>query len=389
MTGYAVARTLRNPIPTVVIDLRRRLGGVRAALSGGAGRLLWSGGAEVAAQHDDRRNHVNLAGERGALSLDQRERVVTAAAFAQATAAPVPAVEVTGALRFDRVRFAVADRLVGDANPDDSGARTLARWSPALGASVAVAPGVRVYANLATAFETPTTTELANRPDGAGGFNPELRPQHTRSLEAGAKARLGAGVWLEGAAYHARVENALIPYEVPGAAGRVFYRNAGRARHRGVEAAAVLSPRPGWSARGAYTWTDARFVRYVVGGADLVGNRIPGVAPHRAELSLLAAPPRGPFLGMDLRRVGRTPVADADAEGRFASPAYTLVELRGGWEGVRAGRARLAPFAGVVNLFDREHDTAVTVNAFGARYYEPGPGRAAYAGVRMALGGSR
>jgi iron complex outermembrane receptor protein len=386
VTGYAVARSLENPIPNAIIDLRRRVGGARAALSGGAGRLRFSGGAEAAAQHDDRRNHANRQGERGALTLDQRERVASASAFAQATATPADRVEVTGALRYDRFRFSVRDRLITADDPDDSGVRTMARWSPALGASVAVAPGVRVYANVAPAFETPTTTELANRPDGAGGFNPELQPQHTTSFEAGAKARLAGWAWLEAAAYTARVDDALIPFEVPGAAGRVFFRNAGEARHRGVEAAAVLSPRPGWSARAAYTWTDARFIRYAVNGSDLAGNRVPGVAPHRFELSLLAAPERGPFAGLDLRRVGRTPVADADAERRFDSPAYTLVELRGGWEGMRAGAARLAPFAGVANLFDRDHDTAVTVNAFGRRYYEPGPGRSFYAGLRLDLG---
>lgn len=386
VAAHAATRTLENPIPNVVIDLDRRVGGVRAALTGGAGPLRWSAGAEAAAQHDDRRNHANVAGERGTLSLDQRERVGSASAFATATAAPFARVEVTGALRFDRFRFSVADHLVTASNPDDSGSRAMARWSPALGASLSVAPGVRVYANLATAFETPTTTELANRPDGAGGFNPELQPQRTTSLEVGSKARLAAGVWLEGAAYHARVRDALIPFEVPSAPGRVFYRNAGEARHRGVEAAAVLAPLPGWSARAAYTWTDARFTRYRVGGNDLSGNRVPGVAPHRFELSVLAAAERGPFLGLDLRRVGRTPVADADAEGRFASPAHTLVDLRVGWEGA-GRRARLAPFAGVLNLLDREHDTAVAVNAFGGRYYEPGPGRSLYAGLRLRVGG--
>lgn len=386
VTGHLLARTLDNPIPPVVIDLRRRLAGARAALSGGGGRLRWTAGAEAEAQHDDRLNHENEGGERGALVLDQRERVRSASAFGQATASPLAGVDLMAALRHDRFRFSVRDRLVAGADPDDSGARTMASWSPALGLSVAAAPGVRLYANVATAFETPTTTELANRPGGAGGFNPELEPQRTVSLEAGAKARLSGWVWVEGAAYHARIRDALIPFEVADAPGRVFFRNAGRARHRGVEAAAVLAPRPGWTARGAYTWTDARFTRYVVGGRDLSGNRIPGVAPHRLELSLLAAPERGLLAGLDLRRVSATPVADADAAGRLASPAYTVVDARVGWEGLRAGTATLAPFLGAGNLLDRAHVTAVTVNAFGGRYYEPGPGRSLYAGVRVELG---
>lgn len=388
VSGHVLGRSLVNPIPNVVIDLDRRVGGARAALSGDGGGLRWTLGAEAETQHDDRRNHANEAGERGAITLDQREGVRRGAAFAQATLSPAAGVDVMAALRWDRFRFAAADRLVSAENPDDSGARWMGSLNPALGVSVAVAPSVRVYANLATAFETPTTTELANRPDGAGGFNPALDPQRTVSLEAGAKARLAGWAWLEVAAYHARVHDALIPFEVPDAAGRVFYRNAGEARHRGIEAAAVVTPRPEWTARAAYTLTGARFMRYVVDGADLSGNRVPGVAPHRLEASVLRVPARGLLLGLDLRAVSATPVADDDAEGRADAAAYTLVDARIGWEGLGRTGARVSPFLGVSNLLDRAHVGAVTVNAFGARYYEPGPRRSAYAGARVELGGS-
>lgn len=385
VAAYALARSIDNPIPNAVIDLDRRVGGVRATWSGDAGPLRWLAGGEMEGQHDDRLNFANQAGERGARTLDQRERVASSSAFAQGAAA-LGRMEVLGALRYDRFRFSVRDRLVSDANPDDSGARTMQRVSPALGVSFAATPAVSLYANVATAFETPTTTELANRPTGAGGFNPELQPQRTVSAEVGAKARPAPWLWLEGAAYRARIEDALIPFEVAGAPGRVFYRNAGQARHQGIEASALLTPRPGWSARAAYSWTDARFGRYVVNGEDREGNPVPGVAPHRLDVSLLASPRRGPFAGVDLRHVSSTPVADDDAEGRFRSPAYTLLDVRGGWEGARLGRVGLSPFAGVMNVMDRVYNTSVVVNAFGRRYYEPGPGRTVYAGVRLSLG---
>jgi iron complex outermembrane receptor protein len=386
VAAYALGRSIDNPIPTAVIDLDRRVGGVRAAWSADAGPLRWLAGAEVEAQHDARLNFANQAGERGDRTLDQRERVTSSSAFAQGAADLAGRVEVLGAVRYDRFRFAVNDRLVSDANPDDSGARTMQRVSPALGVSFAATPAVSLYANVATAFETPTTTELANRPTGAGGFNPDLQPQRTVSAEVGARARPAPWLWVEGAAYRARVDDALIPFEVAGAPGRVFYRNAGQARHQGVEASAVLTPRPGWTARAAYTWTDARFGRYVVNGEDREGNPVPGVAPHRLDVALLASPRRGPFAGLDLRYVSSTPVADDDAEGRFRSPAYTLLDVRGGWEGARMGRIALSPFCGVMNLLDRVYNTSVVVNAFGRRYYEPGPGRTAYAGVTLSLG---
>ncbi|HEX8392051.1 MAG TPA: TonB-dependent receptor [Longimicrobium sp.] len=382
LTAYGVGRSLDNPIPTSVIDLRRRVVGARAAWTGGAGALRWTAGAEGARQADQRRTFANRAGERGAVTLDQRERVGFGSAFAQGTAG-VGRLQLLGALRYDRFRFSVDDRLVAAGNPDDSGARTLSALSPALGISFALLRDVSVYANVATAFETPTTTELANRPSGAGGFNPDLDAQRTTSFEAGGKARLADGVWAEAAAYHARVREALIPFEVEGAPGRVFFRNAGRARHRGVETSLIASPRPGWTARASYTWTDARFGRYVVGETDRAGTRVPGIAPHRVELSLLASPARGPFLGIDARHVSATPVADADREGRLSSPAYSLVDVRAGWEG--AARGRLSPFIAITNLLDREYNASVVVNAFGGRYYEPGPGRALVTGLRLSF----
>lgn len=386
VSAYGLMRSIDNPIPNAVIDLDRRVGGVRAAWQADAGPLRWTAGGEVEMQRDDRLNFANEAGARGARTLDQAERVTSSSGFAQATAALPGGWEATGALRYDRFRFSVRDRLVGGTNPDDSGARTMDRWSPALGVSWTAVPALSLYANVATAFETPTTTELANRPTGVGGFNPDLRPQRTVSVEAGAKARLAPWAWVEAAAYRARIDDALISFEVEGAPGRVFYRNAGTARHRGVEAAAVLTPRPAWTARAAYTWTDARFGRYVVGGEDRAGNRVPGIAPHRLDLSVLAMPSRGPFAGVDVRRASATPVADDDAAGRFSSPGYTLVDVRGGWEGLRMGQAALSPFLGIGNLLDRAYNTSVVINAFGRRYYEPGPGRTFYAGARLTLG---
>lgn len=386
VSAYGLMRSIDNPIPNAVIDLDRRVGGVRAAWRADAGPLRWTAGGELETQRDDRLNFANEAGQRGTRTLDQAEGVTSSSAFAQATAALPGGWEAMGALRYDRFRFSVCDRLRTESNPDDSGARTMDRWSPALGVSWTAVPAVSIYANVATAFETPTTTELANRPTGAGGFNPDLRPQRTVSVEAGAKARVAPWAWLEAAAYRARVEDALISFEVEGAPGRVFYRNAGTARHRGVEAAAVLTPRPAWTARAAYTWTDARFGEYVVGDEDLGGNRVPGIAPHRFDVSILAMPSRGPFAGVDVRVASATPVADNDAAGRFDSPGYTLVDVRGGWEGLRTGRAGLSPFVGIGNVLDRAYNTSVVINAFGGRYYEPGPGRTFYAGARLTLG---
>ncbi|MFL5386471.1 MAG: TonB-dependent receptor family protein [Longimicrobiaceae bacterium] len=383
VTGYGLARSIDNPIAIRWIDLDRGAGGARAVWTGGVGLLRWSGGGEWELQRDHRVNHQNLAGARGAKLLDQVERVTSLGAFAELSAGAGP-VEVLGALRHDLFRFSVRDRFVTAADPDDSGARRMRAWSPSLGVSVSATPWLAVYGNLATSFQTPTTTELANRPSGAGGFSPELGPERTRSLEVGAKARRGAA-WVEVAAYRARIDSMLIGFEVAGFPGRQFYRNAGQARHRGIEAGAGVRALRALTLRAAYTHTDARFRRYVVGTTDLRGNRVPGIAPHRFDATAYWRPARGPFAGLDLRHESATPVADGDAAGSLSSPAYTVLDLRGGWTELRAGRFRLSPSLGITNLLDVDYNTSVVVNAAGGRYYEPAPGRAVYGGVEVKL----
>ncbi len=386
VTGHALRRTVDNPIPGRIIDLRRGAGGLRAAFSstlpvGGDG-LRWTAGAETELQRDRRRNFVNVGGDRGALALDQKERVTTAAGFAHA-ALPLGPLEVMAALRYDRARFAVDDRFAGAGNPDDSGERTMHAWSPTAGASLTLAPVLTVYANVATAFETPTTTELANRADGAGGFNPELEPQRTVSYEGGAKGRLGrAGYAL--AAYRANVRDALIPFEVPDVPGRQFFRNAGSARHQGVEAGIVLPAGAGLGGRLSYARTDARFRDYTVRGTQLAGKRVPGVAPHRVDGAVSFTVPGGAFAEVEGRYLDAIPVDDENA---FRSRPYALFSLRSGGMTVRLRRLRVVPTVAVENVLDRRHNSSVVVNAFGRRYFEPGPGRTFHVSARILLGG--
>jgi iron complex outermembrane receptor protein len=141
--------------------------------------------------------------------------------------------------RLDAVTFGVTDRLPADG--DASGSRTLSAPSGTVGLSVRVVPSLVGWARLGTGFETPTTTELANRPDGGGGFNPELEPQHAVEGELG--LRLTAGAVRVGAAFfHAAVRDELVAFEV--------------SRFRRIRAARI-SAMPAGLGTGAWSWTPA------------------------------------------------------------------------------------------------------------------------------------
>ncbi|MGH7475260.1 MAG: TonB-dependent receptor family protein [Longimicrobiales bacterium] len=383
LSGYALTREVDNPIPPRIIVLDRAAGGVRAALrSAAAAGLAWGVGAELELQRDDRVNFVNDGGARGQLVLDQRERVRAAALFAQALLPLGAASDLLASARYDRFRFHAADQLIGADDPDDSGTRTMQAFSPAAGIVVRPSATARVFANVSTAFETPTTSELANRPTGAGGFNPELQPQRTVSVELGGSLTPRRRGNVDVTVYYARVRDALIPFEVPDLPGRQFYRNAGSTTHRGVELGVDARLPRALELRLAYALTDVRFDRYVVAGVPRDGNRVPGIAPHRVDISAGWRHRSGLRLALEQRLEASTPVDDANSA---ESHGYALTHVRI-TQHIRLGDLAIDPFVVIENIFDAEYNSSVVVNAFGSRFFEPGPGRSLFLGLRARVG---
>ena len=386
LSTFWIGRHVVNPIPSAIIDLERDAFGLRTqfgrTLDTGWGALRWAAGVEADLQLDDRLNFGNQAGQRGNLTLDQQETVRSTGVFAQATL-PLPTRgEVMGGLRWDHNVFEAEDRFERDpSEANATGDRSMSALSPSLGIHIPLAAETHLFASVASFFETPSTTELANRPDGSGGFNPDLEPQRGLSGELGVRGEMdGLGNW-ELTAYRTNLKNELVPFEVPQAPGRTFFRNAGSSYHQGLEATLSARPLPGvLRAEFAYTWTDARFRDFELDGVDLGGNRIPGVAPHRARVAGIWTPgdSRVELAGHYLHDV---PVNDANTA---AAPSHMLWDLR--VAAPRLGRLGLEPWLAVTNLLDRTHTTSVVVNAFGGRFFEPGPGRSVQLGLRAAWG---
>lgn len=395
LSVFGVRRATVNPIVPTIIDLDRDGGGARVQVGrtegAGWGPLRWHAGVEAEFMFDDRLNFVNVDGERGDRTVDQRERVRSAGTFVQANL-PLPGdAEILAGLRYDRHDFRAWDhfeRTEGD--PARTGERTMHQVSPSIGASLPVTGSLNVFANVGTVFETPSTTELGNRPDGEGGFNPELEPQTGVSAELGLRGRVGPTAAFEVTAYRTNLRNEIVRYQIEAIPGRDFFRNAGSSRHTGVEATLSAASVSGLL-RGhvTYTHTNARFRSFEWDGVEMAGNRIPGLAPQRAQAVLRVGPGRlfGEAVGT---YVDEVPVDDANTPG-FGAPSYFVMDLRGGAEGLDVGALTVAPWAAVTNLFDEYYVASVIPNAAGAspaarRYYDPGPGRALQLGLRVVWG---
>jgi iron complex outermembrane receptor protein len=375
---FALRRDLENPIATTYIQLDRWAYGIRATASRPLALesrpLLITAGLDAQWQRDDR---LNLTPDQSRITRDQLERVTEVGPFIEFRLQPASRATISLGARYDGLAFRVDDHFLSDG--DDSGTRVMAAPSLAAGVALDFGAGVEPYAGLATSFETPTTTELANRPTGPGGFNPDLEPQHALNYEVGLRGRWQRVLGYAVSFYQADVRGELIPYEVPGDPGRRFYRNAGSARHRGVEAQMAVQPTAALSAIAAYTYSAFRFRAYRTGTDTLDGKTLPGVPAHSLHASLRYLLPRGVWWALDLTAVSSSYANDANT---VRVGGWQSVALRAGWEGVVRG-VRVAPFAAVQNLLDARYIGSVVVNAQFGRYYEPAPGRHGYVGVEV------
>ncbi|MDX1661648.1 MAG: TonB-dependent receptor, partial [Gemmatimonadota bacterium] len=80
------------------------------------------------------------------------------------------------------------------------------------------------------------------------------------------------------------------------------------------------------------------------------------------------------------RGVDAVPANDA---GTAAAPAYGRVDLAAAGPTIGWGAAELRVRAGASNVLDEAYVASVVVNAFGGRYFEPGPGRAGWVGLSV------
>lgn len=392
LAGFGLFRDVRARIPPAVIDLERKAGGIRGHIGGNAGdedfRLRWTAGAEVGFQDDGRRNFQNQEGTAGSLTLDQREEVSGSGIFLQGLLTASQGANLLAGIRYDRTAFRVEDGFKGVENPDDSGHRVLDAVSPSLGLSIPLTQGLVASASISTFFQTPTTSEMANQPSGAGGFNPTLDPQTGTTLEAGFRVFRNGRLQAEATLFHTRIRSELVPYEVPGAPGRVYFQNAGRSLYQGLELSGTFQLARGFRLRSAYTFLDATYREFAPDQEDLSGNRIPGVSRHAADgiLSWGGTPfgDRRPVsVEIRLRRQGSVFVDDRNTD---EAPAYSLVDLHGGFGGIGVGATDWEPFFGITNLLDRYYVTSVSVNAFGGRFFDPGPPRGFYVGMTATFG---
>lgn len=399
VVAYVQRRFVDNPLATTppgafkanvgtLSTLNRWVTGARAdvsrAFAAGGGTLRLNGGADVERSFDVRRNWRATHGTPSAASdtvyIDQGESVVAVGPFVSAQYSPIAPVTIDAGIRQDRVTFRVTDNFLAD-GADNSGERTMSAWSSHVGATWVVAPEATLYANVASAFETPTTTELSARPGGLGGFNPDLGPQKITTLEGGLRGDLGDRLRYTATMFQATYADAIVQYLETN--GRAYFRNAGKSRNTGLELG--LSGRVASWMDASLAWTESRFrfrdyraPRTATITDTLDGNRVAGVPDRFVRVGIRT---RHAAFTLDVDHTWSGDLYGDDRNTvKVDSWGHGLLNARLGWSG-DIGEAQVSPFVAVNNALDVAYVGAVTVNGLNGRVLEPAPLRNFYIGV--------
>ncbi|MBI2993558.1 MAG: TonB-dependent receptor [Gammaproteobacteria bacterium] len=353
-------------------------GGVQYTYSGnffGRGNRV-TAGFDVDVQEDDRQRYVNSSGAQGPLTFDQLEEANAWGFYVRDALALSDSLELTVGGRFDVIDLSVDDRF--PANGDQSSSLDFDEFSPSVGLTWNAWKEIYLFAGYATAFETPTFTELGTPAQelnaNLGGFA-NVQAQTATGFESGARGMLWDGANFEIAAFHMDVEDEIT--NVVSVANRAFFENADTDR-TGVEASFVAEWYDGLRLTAAYTYSDFTFESFPSNPAA-VGSHLPGIPEQQFYAELAYFHESGFYVVWDVLVVDELFTNNLNTE---VSPGYTVSNLRLGGE-FNFGSWRLSPYVGLNNLFDESYSGNVRLNAFGGRTFEPAPGFNPYGGVKV------
>ncbi|UPK31136.1 TonB-dependent receptor family protein [Bradyrhizobium sp. 195] len=332
----------------------------------------------------DAQQFVNVGGFKGTPTSSLLQKPQNYSAYAENSFYFVPNVAFVAGTQY---LFAVRDQQVNfSTNGDVNGRSTFSLWSPKVGLLWQVDPTWQVFGNISRSAEVPSFGESVS----PNFLNPTLptipffsiKPQTATTYEIGTRMKRPDYAW-EIAFYRSNIDDELLC--LYSAFGNCNVTNANKTIHQGVEAGAgaaifrdvfVSGPAPDkiWL-NVAYTLNDFRFDNDPVFG----NNQLPGAPRHFVRAELLYKHPSGLYFGPNLEWVPQAYFVDS--ANTLISSAYAIWGLKAGFDNggpvtgyIEARNIANKAYIASASIIDRATPTSPL--------FEPGNGRAVYAGVR-------
>ncbi len=229
------------------------------------------------------------------------------------------------------------------------------------GVSVRLAEGVRAIASLGTGFKEPSFFE--NFATGFVRGNPDLRPEHSRSWEAGLEYRVPGRAVLRGTYFGQRFVD-MIDYNATPVSGESNYSNVARASADGLELGARLMPEGRFTVAASYTYLSATVTRSGFdsssGALLAAGQSLVRRPKHSAWLDFAYGSAHRGTVSLAMAYVGERQDRDfsAPSSPRVPLPSYVRVDFAAELDVLlpQGSAPRVAISGRVENLLDHPYE---------------------------------
>ena len=235
--------------------------------------------------------------------------------------------------------------------------------------------GTRLLGSYATGIKEPSFAESFGN---GGGFptlpNPLLKPEETRSMEAGFEQRLRQAYSFS-AVYFNNLFRNKIDFNLDPCFCQGQYVNINEAIAHGANVELHARPNSHLSVDASYTYTSTQILKEPFAFDPLLSAGAPLIRRPRHSATALVSYQRshwGAILGGNY--VGRRADSDFYGFGINHAPSYVLISA-GGWYAIQP---RITAYLNVENLLDRQYNEVVGYPALGANFR---------AGLRFRVGG--
>jgi iron complex outermembrane recepter protein len=300
--------------------------------------------------------------------------------------------------RYDRVTYISEDWQ----NSGSDTSRMFDRLTPKVAFNYKLTPKIALYTSFGLGFDTPANNEFDNYPSSSNGgrttINPDLKAQKSTNFEFGIKGsshgidnKYFTNTFAEVTFFHSLITDEIVPFVYDNA---FFYRNAGKTKRYGVEAGFNTDIVKGLTFKAAYTLSEFKYVDYqalIINPSpfqqvieDYSDNVVPSVPKHLlgTELGYTASFGKyySAFIKCNAKYVGSMFVNDRNVDSLKTSD-YLLLGAQIGVVVNYLG-LNLTAYAGVDNMGDKKYVSFINLNDMTGRFYEAGPKRNFFGGVK-------
>jgi iron complex outermembrane recepter protein len=244
--------------------------------------------------------------------------------------------------------------------------------SPRLGVSYPFLPQHHVYATVSQGFSPPTLAETLTP---SGTINPNIQPETGWNYEMGFKGHFATHTLIyEVNLYSMDIRNLLVARRTGDE--QFVGINAGQTLHKGLEISLMYNilkapQKIQLQAFANATITNYTFKDFKDGDHDYAGKQLTGTPKNTLNVGIDAQTLMGFYGNINFQFIDKMPLRDDNAK---FSAAYSLLNLKLGYQKNLLKHLKCNIFGGINNLLDTHYAAMLLINATGnnPRYYYPG-----------------